>query len=297
MTRSGYSGASTGMHSGGVSAANADAADGDITLFADDIPKPYIGCMLCATRDGNNQALMTWNAELLDNCSMYKMYRILTSNNPVNVSVKESWDFDAVPSDILNGLGDYEYKSISVDEGDLYRDWINADTYEGYYVIFLFIYNVSDRWYAYYYYPWDKIVNYCIGSAPSLTYNQSSNSFTIGTSMAGKRILEFHRTDRSYGYPTSVTNQDTLNEMLLLSMIQEESWGNFRRYLGYYNAGTTTLERWAKGSYTVGVNFKDNTNKSRISAAINFALSEINSVLKIITVYILRARPPPLPEI
>lgn len=132
------------------------------------------------------------------------------------------------------------------------------------------------------------ITNYCIASSPSLSYNQNSNNFTIGTSMSGRRILEFHRTDLPYGYPTSITNQDTLNEMLLTSVINEERAASVF-YRGYYHANNRVLERWGKGRYTVGVNFLDNTNKSTISSAINSALSELNSVLNSYGVYFTRS--------
>lgn len=265
--------------------------DNSIQLMSVDDSSPFVNVDVAAARDGTNQLFMSWNGELV-NISMYRIWRILTPNNPQNAKFNDynSYNVDSDPDEILNGLGNCEFERIHVNEGDLYHDWVNADTYDGYYIMYMFIVQSlsSDEYYCHYWWSRTQITNYCIGNAPSLSYNQSSNIFTIGTSMPGRRILEFHRTDIPYGYPTSISNQDTLHEMLLTSMINEE-WDGDSFYLGYYYANDLTLERWAKGRYTVGVNFLDNTNKSTISSAINSALSELNSVLNSYGVYFTRS--------
>lgn len=269
---------------------NTKLKDDGIVLFATsaDTPAPYVQLDVCATRNGTNHLLMTWNAELVSGCTMYKIHRILTPNNPANISWANEWYIDDSPTNILNGLGSCNNKRISVSDGDLYEEWVDADLYDGYYVTYLFIYQLDDLYYGMYWYAYAKITNYCIANSPTISYNQSSNNFTIGTSMSGRRILEFYRKDRAYGYPTSISNQDTLNEMLLASIINEEG-GAREFYSGYYYANDNVLERWDKGKYTVGVNFRDNTNKTRISNAINSALSEINSVLNSHGVYFTRS--------
>uniref|UniRef100_UPI0025D13408 hypothetical protein n=1 Tax=Pseudobutyrivibrio sp. TaxID=2014367 RepID=UPI0025D13408 len=117
--------------------------------------------------------------------------------------------------------------------------------------------------------------NYITSTAPTLTFN--NNTLTIAPLVSGERIIEFRRTDIPYGGNTGITDEATLNEMLYTSLIDMEG---SNPYIGfYYLSRTEKLYRWPPGNYTVGVDFRDSHNQARISAAINNALSEINSVM------------------
>ncbi len=70
--------------------------------------------------------------------------------------------------------------------------------------------------------------------------------------------------------------------MLLTSLVSTEyDAEGLNPYLGYWylSTGNAKLKRWPPGAYTVGVDFRDTNNQAQISAAIDNALSEINSVM------------------
>lgn len=259
---------------------------------------PYTGAYLAPARDGTNITMYTWNAALAPAVSVYRVWRIITETNPRNFSLGSNWDATSNPTNIITNLGNNPQTlniTRSAKEGDLYRDWVDGDYYDGWYVCYLITYtNDSNYYQARYTWPGANgrpypIQNYCISSAPSLSFDKSTGNFSIGKSMAGRRFIEFHRADKSYGYPTSISDEETLNEMLLASIIKQEYSDAREMYYGYYSVGDRKLNRWAKGTYTVGVNFKDTQNYSTINQAINTAISEINSVLNSYGVYFKRS--------
>lgn len=259
---------------------------------------PYTSAYLAPARDGTNITMYTWNVALAPSVSVSRVWRIITETNPMNFNWGSDWKSTSNPTNIITNLGNNPQTlniTRSAKEGDLYRDWIDGDYYDGWYVCYLITYtNDSDNYWARYTcagyngrpYP---IQNYCISSAPSLSFDKSTGNFSIGKSMTGRRFIEFHRADKSYGYPTSISDEETLNEMLLASIIGQEYSDAREMYYGYYSVGNRELNRWAKGTYTVGVNFKDTQNYSTINRAINTAISEINSVLNSYGVYFKRS--------
>lgn len=280
-----------GVHSNSNSSGGSDEFSYDPTIHI------YASSYLAPARDDSNITMFTWNANLVGSgFRMYRVWRILTTTRPSNFSWYDDWDVTDNPTSILSNLNNAVTKNItsSADEGDLYRDWINTDDYSGYYVAYLVTYESDDRYWA----SWSapayngsnyKIQCYCTGSTPSLSFDETTGKFSIGTSMTGRRFLEFHRSDKSYGYPTNISNEETLNEMLLTSIIGQEYSDPREMYYGYYSIGNRTLNRWAKGTYTVGVRFLDTQNKSIISSAINAAISEANDVLNDFGVYFVRS--------
>lgn len=257
----------------------------------------YCSTYLAPARDDSNITMFTWNAALVTKSfRMYRVWKIITTKRPSSLSWRDSWEVTDNPTNIFSNLTNAITTNItnSAKEGVLYRDWIDTDTYEGYYVLYLVTYESGNRYWASYSTPAYggynyKIQSYCVGSAPALSFDKSTGNFSIGKSMTGRRFIEFHRADKPYGYPTNISDEGTLNEMLLTSIIGQEYSDPREIYYGYYSVGSRELNRWAKGTYTVGVNFKDTQNKATINSAINAAISEANSVLNSYGVYFKRS--------
>lgn len=115
-----------------------------------------------------------------------------------------------------------------------------------------------------------------IGSAPSLTYDASSNVVTVGTSMNGRRILEFR--DTSATSPTGITDEETLMSFYLGSLINLEGYGGYQAY--YHSSRSATLERWRPGTYSVSLKdtVKDGLS-NYVSSGVDNAITQLNSVL------------------
>lgn len=281
----------------GSSGISSSSASGSESVEHDRYTHVYAGAYLAPARNDSNVTMFTWNASLITKSfKLYRVWRVLTTTNPNDLSSSGDWDYTDNPTDIYPNLADAVTKDITsyAKEGDLYRDWIDADTYEGYYIMYDVIYetdgegwsSVATPTYDGYEY---KIRRYCIHDAPSLSFDRITGDFTIGKSMVGKRFIEFYRADKSYGYPTDISDEETLNEMLLTSIISQENEDPRKMYQGYYTVSNRVLTRWAEGTYTVGVDFKDTQNKSIIDEAINSAISKVNSVLNNFGVYFIRS--------
>lgn len=246
----------------------------------------YLQMSFFPTRVDECAFLMSWHDYLGgDMYDIVSIRLLVTTTNPAYADFNDTWRIgDSNPlSDSIDV--DYNYNiTSSAEEGELYRTWIEP----GYYVVVLFQYydRSGDGW-GKYWYSLSKTKSNVYSSSPSLSYNQSSGNITIGTSMTGRRILEFYCSDNRYGYPTSISSEETLNEMLYASCIDME-WGD-NPYKGYYYLSGSELNRWAPGRYTVGVRFNTTKNKSKISNAIDDALDEINDVLNDYGVYFTRS--------
>ena len=239
---------------------------------------------LVPTRVDESAVLFTWHSNFDDDFKkVYNIRMYVTSTNPRYIKINESWSigdsnpFSDTMSPVINKL-----ITSSAKDGYLYRDWVE----EGYYVIFAIQYKRYDEYDGWLQYWWSGLTTSNIySSAPSLSYNSDTGKFSIGKSMTGRRILEFYNTNHSYGYPTSIRDEETLNEMYYTSLVNME-YSN--PYQGYYYLNGTVLNRWASGKYTVGVRFNTTKNKSRISNAIDSAISQINSVLDSYGIYFTR---------
>lgn len=271
----GYTGASRGNCNSEITASSGDTH----TSSGSDTPFFYGSVAVYPTRVANSAAvLFTWNSRESGNYNrIVSIRRYLTTTYPPYIQANASWSLgDSNPfSNSMNTLDNQLITSLCAD-GELYRDWIDVmDCY----VVFAIQYEVDDAnggvsWY------WDTklITSNVYAQAPSLSYNSESGQFSIGTSMTGRRILEFYCSDRAYGYPTSIHDEETLNEMYYVSLVNMES---DYPYDGYYYLRSAELNRWPPGSYTVGVQFRSSYNQSTISSAIDHAIEEINRVLNV----------------
>ncbi len=271
----GYTGASRGCcrHASTASSGNTHTSTGDDTPFF------YGQAAVYPTRVANSAAvLFTWHSRESDSYRrIISIRRYLTTTYPPNIQANANWTpGDENPfSDSMNTL-DNRLITSSCADGELYRDWVDV---MGCYVVFAIQYERDDEisgvsWY------WDarQITSNVYAPAPSLSYNSESGEFTIGTSMIGRRILEFYCTDHPYGYPTAIHDEETLNEMYYTALVNME---RDYPYAGYYYLRGAELNRWTPGSYTVGVQFRSSYNQSTISSAIDHAIEEINRVLGI----------------
>lgn len=244
----------------------------------------YANSALYPTRNGYNHSLFTWNRKVFIGAfTVLNTWRVLTTTNLEKIKIADKWDANSDITDIFTNLVVEDCKKISVGSGDLYEEYIDASENEGRYVFYAIVYTyvgAEAPCYVTYNYSEQAISNYSSYSAPSLTYNGDARTFTIGTSIPGRRYIEFHRTDVGYGYPSSISDENTLNEFLLTTVLNEEAHDPFDKYLRYWDMDDYRLNRWAKGTYTVGVDFQDGTNEDTINKAINQALSQINGVLE-----------------
>ena len=245
----------------------------------------YLQMSFYPTRVDSCVFLMSWHdytgGDMYD---IVSIRLIVTSTNPKYAKFNDKWYMG--DSNPLSNSIDAEYNyniTRDADEGELYRTWIEP----GYYVIVLFQYydKEGDGW-GRYWYSLSRSSSNIYSSSPSLSYNESTGKLTIGTSMTGRRILEFYCSDNRYGYPTSINSEETLNEMYYASCVDME-WSD-NPYKGYYYLSGSELNKWAPGKYTVGVKFNTTTNQSRISDAIDNALDKINDVLNDYGIYFTR---------
>lgn len=247
----------------------------------------YAQMSVYPTRESTSAVLYSWHSEMDDDFKSLVSVRLyLTSTNPNYISLNSGWSIgDSNPfSDSMTTISNTNITS-GCSDGGLYRTWVES----GYYVIIAIQYKRYDKYEGWisYNYTYNKAPDNVYASAPSLSYNSSTEQITIGTSMTGRRILEFYCSNNSYGYPTSINNEETLNTMYYASLVGMEGWGN--PYQAYYYLSGTELNRWAPGRYTVGVTFNSSTNQSTISSAITSAISQLNSVLNTYGVYFTRS--------
>lgn len=247
----------------------------------------FMSLQLFPTRVDTCSLLYTWHSNADPDFKSIVSVRIyLTTTNPAYIDVNSGWSIgDSNPfSDYMTP--DYNYNvTSSAKDGVLNRTWVEP----GYYAVFAVQYKRYDEYDGWisYWYTTSKSTSNVYSSSPSLSYNEASSTFSIGTSMTGRRVLEFYSTDNRIGYPTSISSEETLNEMYYVSCVDME-WSG-KPYKGYYYLSGTELTRWAPGKYTVGVRFNTTNNKSRISNAIDNALDEINDVLNDYGVYFTRS--------
>lgn len=247
----------------------------------------YTQMAVYPTRVDSSAILYSWHSYGDDDFkSIVSVRQYITTTNPNYIDLNEGWNIgDSNPfSDTMDVVSNINITN-SAQCGELYRTWVE----EGYYVLIAIQYKRYDKYDGWisYNYTTSKTTSNVYSSAPSLTYNQNTGKFTIGTAMAGRRILEFYNSDNRYGYPTSISNEETLNEMYYASLVGMEGWSN--PYKAYYYLDGTTLTKWAAGRYTVGVKFNSTKNKSTISGAIDDAIDEINDVLNTYGIYFTRS--------
>ena len=286
----GCTGNASGVH---TFSSSKGSAGGFLWLDLDRTRDPYLDAYLVPTRNNTNMTMFTWNSELVQSVyKQYKIWRIITPTNPKNLQPNTSSDWSSLdPSDMISNLtGDMLNITQYAQEGNLYRDWIDADKYANQYVVYVTTYHIDDMYYFRWISAWNadfndyaQLYNRCIAEAPNLSFDPDTNRFTIGTSMPGYRFLEFRRTDQAYGESTGITDEETLNEMLLTSMIYREEGQREYKYINYYNINSeeNKLHRWAKRSdpYTIEVRLENTYNQTRILTAIDEAIKSINDVL------------------
>jgi hypothetical protein len=250
----------------------------------------YVDYALFPTRTSRTKVLMSWhnyaNTEFEIN-TVYSVKMLISDENPKgklifnkNANVNDDNPF----SDHLDATA----IRINATEGQLYGAEIN----EGKYVVFLFalnVYNfekgVSEDFFVYSYRDYFSATeSNVVSSAPSLNYNEETGKLTIGTAISGRRILEFRNTDHPTGYPTTINNESTLQEMYLTTFVDMENYDN--PYQAYFNkfkgedGNVRTLDRWEKGSYSVLIRYvSQSENDARIQSAIENAVEIINDVM------------------
>lgn len=287
---SGYTGSRTNVNSTTM-ALPSESGDDKVDLFATSNPDIHAVLELYPTRDGKNVLLLTWNKVKFSGISIMKIYRIISTGEPSGYY--SSFTETSAPGNIITGLGSYTYSNIvnnsDAGNGDLYREYINADSNSGKYITILFMFRYNSTVWVSYRYTYTTIENRCIASAPALSFDSSTGNLTIGTSKWGRRILEFYRADRACGYPTDISDTETLNEFQLTTLINMEGGGMSQYNAYYYQTLFQKINKWPQGSYTVGVQFNGTQNKTTISNAITNAITQINNVLNDYGVYFIRS--------
>ena len=232
---------------------------------------------LYPTREGNSRVFFTWNSSSsASNIRLYRAILYFTTTNPYGrIRFNRPWTIndDNLFSDTITYDYKYELDVNEIPDGECYQQDFD---YAGYYVIGAVVYNLGGTWCGDYYYPYAKTTdNYITPDAPAVAYN--NGTLTIGKVCEGRRVLEFRRVDTPYGGSTGITDESTLNEMLLTSLINTEAENPMT---GYYNLGSTPiLYRWKPGRHSVGVNFRSTINQAVFSDAIDNAIEHVNAVM------------------
>ena len=267
---------------------------------------PYCQCAIYPTRDGKNRMFFTWNTSLTTNKKYFsfvgRIWYFFYDGDPNELQFKDSYTLSQVSNGAprswfsnktLNVKG--SLSSIPLNNcpnGDLWYDWVDVTKYPEYEegsLCFAFAYYYSNEkkyrvalcWCT------PPAENRVIASAPSFEFDTSTGNFTIGTAMEGRRILEFY--NESKADVTSTGNNDTLHEFLLTTLLDTERHKPMECYAAYYeDVLSARICRWQKGQYTMGVNFRSDTNKTTISTAIDEALEQINSILKAYDIFFTR---------
>lgn len=289
-SRRGYIGADINKTFGDIAVSMSNS---DVELFDTGTPDPYRDIYMVPTRNGQVAVQYSWNNEKYSTMSIKKIYRILSDTPPTGFY--DEWNEDLPPGQILTGLSSISCKDITNDttaaSGNLYREYIDADINSGKTVVFLMVYYYNNQLWASYKYLFATIENRCISPAPSVSFNQATGKLSIGTSKQGRRIIEFYRRDRDYGYPTNISDEETLNEFQYTALLNMENDSNsmaiYNAY--YYNVRYSEINKWAPGQYTVGVQFNGTQNRTTINNGINGAISQLNNILNDYGVYFSRS--------
>jgi len=238
--------------------------------------QPYINLAAYPTRDGSTHVMFSWNTEdsTVSEIVSVKLYFTTTLWN--NIVPNDEWHIgdDNPFSDSMDNVTSINMSWTG--EGELGEYW----WFESGYTVMLAVqhYNNSEKKTGYV--TWKYLYaqtedNMLTSASPTLSYD--NGKLTIGSLVSGRRILEFRRTDISYGDNTGISDEETLNEMFFTALLNMEYDNPYRGY--YYLSNNPIIERWRRGSYTIGVRFNSTRNQSRISSAIDNAIDQINSVM------------------
>ncbi len=252
--RSGFTGGGSNGSSGGTA-----GGTGRVTSGVDGYLQAY------QTRDGTAHVFLTYiktsDVDYIEDIKLFQVEGIFNLDNMDPVT-----GYPITYVDVYN---------ISLNEGDFYRTWFFCDEGTTYHFRAVFTYRNHSgglRYHRWYTYAFKRSMKY---SAPSVSYSSGNNTFNISTSVSGRRVVEFERTD---GYnPTGKTNNQRL--LFYLTSLVNLEFG----YSGYYKSKNYyELERWPVGSYTVGVSYTSSvpsSEESRLYGYITDAISKINSAL------------------
>lgn len=243
-----------------------------------------LSCYYAHTRNNQMHFIYSWYSLGYEGkCLANRCYLHLCTRNPSTVSDngrKDEWDGSgsALDSDSLGIVRTMEI--YAPDECGLSEGWVSASEYSNCYaVIEMLVDNTDDdRLWSLWNWTLNKMSYYSKvkGSAPSLAYNESNNSVTVGASMSGRRILEFR--DKSTVSPTGIRDEETLMNFYYGSLINLEGWGDYRAY--YYDSQDARLEKWLPGTYSVAfIDTVGDSLSSIVSRAVNNAISQVNSIM------------------
>lgn len=247
------------------------------------------------TRDDRTHVFFTWHNHENNEFTITNIptiYLFTSLYNPSSFSFKENLNYgDKSPfTEELSSCIDI---TDLASEGALYHNWLEPGYYWG--VILYYNFKIDDEefwageWIGYLDATWDNLIS----GAPSLNYNESSNTLTIESSRTGKRIIEFCNTDKSIGYPTKISDSRTLEEMYSVTLLNLEGENPFMTF--FDNLNQNKVERWEKGTYSVAVNLiggSSANNNSTINKAVLNALELINDVMNEFGVYFIKTSAP-----
>lgn len=206
------------------------------------------------------------------------------TKNPETVSghgAKTDWDGSGSALDedklgIIETIGLY-----APDECEIAQGWISATTYSDCYVIIEMICDTpyEDKYSMHSAWSWTthRLSYYenTVAPAPRLTYDQASNTVTVGMSTSGRRILEFH--DLNAVSPTGITDEETLMSFYFGSLINLEGRLDYSAY--YYNS-TARLVRWKPGRYSISLTDTVGDNLyGYVSGAVDNAIAQLNGIM------------------
>lgn len=209
----------------------------------------------------------------------------ICTNSPATVSnngMKDKWDgsgslLDADKLGIIKTIGIYMPSECEIAQG-----WISATEHPDCYAVIEMICDTpyEDEYTKLSTFNWTthqlSYYENVVSSAPTLTYDQSANAVTVGTSKRGRRILEFH--DINSVSPTGITDEETLMSFYFGSMINLESTLDYSAY--YDDARNARLRRWKPGRYSVSVtDTVGDSLYSYVSGAVDNAIAQVNGVM------------------
>lgn len=245
---------------------------------------PYVMVGILPTRadNGSSMILCTFNSRSYPrDFALYRVDLYLTRTPYWNVAFNDSWTID--DDNPFSDTMDYDYHidlTGVLSDGEIYRGYTTAS---GYYAFLFIVYYDEDvnRYYGVWQETGNRTTsNLITASAPTLSYDSTSGNITIGTVCSGRRIIEFHRTDVPYGGASGINDQDTLNEMLLTSLINMEGENRNNPYIGYYYlSNSSAIKRWRPGNYTIGVTWNSHENEYIMNRAIDRAIQQVNAIM------------------